>query len=1018
MVRPAVIWLSLGLLFGRCALALNPASDVSQYAHTAWRIRDGFFKGVISSVVQMPDGYLLLGTEFGLVRFDGISAAQWTPPGHEDLPPALILTLFVARDGSIWIGADGALAHWSRGKVTRYPELEGYRVRTIVEDEAGTIWVGAYSVPTGKLYALRSGTIQCSGQDAEFGRDVISLYAAGGSLWAAAETGLWRLIPGPRQQFSGFHFEATQTLEGAADGRLLVTSDGRIRQIVNGKVEEYAVRTADRLLRPYNLFRDRDGGLWVGSADLGLALVQGDKTSLFAGSDGLSGDRINNFFEDREGNIWVATNGGLDRFRELPVSTVSIRQGLSTDAVESILAATDGAVWITSRNGLNRWKSGQLTIFRKSSGLPDDDPLVVFQDDRERVWASSSHGLAWFKGDRFVPIAGSPGGQVHAIAGDKAGDLWLSEQRNLMQVRDGRVVKEIPWSRFGRKQPALVLVSDPERGGLWMGFVVGGGIQYFQDGEIRASYTAGNGLGRGVVAGIQLDRDGTIWASTEGGLSRIKNGHIATLTVRNGLPCDTIRWTIEDDEHSFWLYTSCGLVHITRTELEAWATNHDRMIHTTLLDANDGVRLTPTYISGHSPHVAKASDGRLWFVTTEGVQVIDPRHLVVNTRPPPVHVEKITSDYEVRWQDMSGKPASDLRLPALTHDVEIDYTALSFVSPEKVRFRVKLEGHDPDWKDVGNERKAFYNDLPPRNYRLRVAASNNSGVWNEAGASFDFSIDPAYYQTGWFQASCVAAFLALLWALYRFRLHQIAQEFNIRLEERVGERTRIARDLHDTLLQSFQGLLLRFQVVDESLPPGKAKEELERTLDLAARAITEGRDTVQGLRSSTVETNDLASAIRALGEELAGDETNPNRVECSLVVEGTPRDLHPILRDEVYRITGEALRNAFRHAQARRIEVAIGYAERQFQLRVRDDGRGIDPEVLDRQARAGHFGMPGMRERAELIGANLEVWSQRQSGTEVRLNIPASIAYAVSSRARRSRLLTKMPFARKTGTNS
>ena len=234
----------------------------------------------------------------------------------------------------------------------------------------------------------------------------------------------------------------------------------------------------------------------------------------------------------------------------------------------------------------------------------------------------------------------------------------------------------------------------------------------------------------------------------------------------------------------------------------------------------------------------------------------------------------------------------------------------------------------------------------------------------------------------------------------------------------MGERTRIARDLHDTLLESFQGLLLRFQVVDDSLPPGQAKEELERALDLAARAITEGRDTVQGLRSSTVETNDLARAIGALGEELAGDETNSNGVECSVEVEGTPRDLHPILRDEVYRIAGEALRNAFRHAQARRIDVAIGYGERQFRLRVRDDGKGIDPEVLDRQARAGHFGLPGMRERAELIGGDLEVWSKRQSGTEVGLNIPAAIAYTGSSGGRPSRLLTKLPFAKKTGTNS
>src|SRR5713101_5216538 len=276
--------------------------------------------------------------------------------------------------------------------------------------------------------------------------------------------------------------------------------------------------------------------------------------------------------------------------------------------------------------------------------------------------------------------------------------------------------------------------------------------------------------------------------------------------------------------------------------------------------------------------------------------------------------------------------------------LEIDYTALSLVAPEKIRFRVKLEGRDPDWKDVGNERKAFYSDLPPRNYRFRVEACNNSGVWNEAGASFDFSIDPAYYQTAWFRASCVAALLGLLWALYRFRLHQIAQQFNARLDERVNERTRIARELHDTLLQSFHGLIFRFQAVDNLLParPGEAKQTLESALDDAAQAITEARDAVHELRSSTMVTNDLAAAVIALGEELAAHHTtsSPSRDSPTFLVEveGTPQELHPILRDEVYRIAGEGLRNAFRHARARRIEVEIRYDEWQLQVRIRGDG--------------------------------------------------------------------------------
>jgi len=395
-------------------------------------------------------------------------------------------------------------------------------------------------------------------------------------------------------------------------------------------------------------------------------------------------------------------------------------------------------------------------------------------------------------------------------------------------------------------------------------------------------------------------------------------------------------------------------------------------------------------VGGYSPKVAKSPDGRLWFESLSGVSVIDPRHIPVNRLPPPVHVEEVKVDGK-DWDASHG-----WRLPALTRDLEIHYTALSLVAPEKNRFKYKLEGRDSDWKDAANERKASYTDLPPRNYRFRVMASNNSGAWNEAGDSLDFSIAPAYYQTTWFRASCVAAFLGLVWALYRYRLHQIAEKFNARLEGRVDERLRVARDLHDTLLQNFHGLLLQFQAAVNLLPgrAADARKVLEGAVDDAARAITEARDTVQNLRSSTVATNELAKALRALGEELAAQQAiaDGDTTAFAVEVEGTPQDLHPILRDEVYRIAGEALRNAFRHARARRIEVEFRYDARKLRVRVRDDGAGMDASVLQ-EGRAGHFGIGGMRERAQSIGGQLEVWSEQGAGTEVELTIPASVAY-------------------------
>jgi signal transduction histidine kinase/ligand-binding sensor domain-containing protein len=767
------------------------------------------------------------------------------------------------------------------------------------------------------------------------------------------------------------------------NGEVLLALRSGIRRLVNGKTEAVRFPAGVKQVDPRVFLRDRNGALWIGT-DAGLLHVHQGKTDVFTRADGLSGDIVEALFEDHEGNIWVTTSdGGLDRFRDFAVTTISAREGLSSSLVSSLFAARDGAVWIGTPDGLNRWKDGQITIYRKGSGgIPDDDVYGVFQDDRGRVWVFSLRGAGYLEDGRFVGVSGMPGCYTRAVVHDVAGSLWVAHDEGLFHLVDRRVAARIPWSSLGRKDYATSLIYDPVRGGLWLGFY-GGGLAFFKDGEVRASYSAAgagvsDGVGQGMVGGLQLDGDGTLWATTEGGLSRLKDGRIATLASRNGLPCDSVHWVIEDNDHSFWLSTSCGVARIERSELEASGNDPKRTVRVTVLDSSEGV-VSPAFAS----RVTKATDGKIWFSILGGVNVIDPRHLPFNRLPPPVHIEQIKADGVIH--DVN----SYLRLPALSRDVEIDYTALSLVAPEKNRFRVKLEGWDRDWKDAGNQRKAFYGNLPPRSYRFRVMASNNSGVWNEAGDSFDFSIDPTYYQTRWFEAACAAAFLALLWGLYRYRLHQIAREFNMRLDERVGERTRLARDLHDTLLQGFQGLMLRLQAIGQSLPEGEIKDELERTLDRGDQVVAESRKAVHDLRLSTVLTNDLARAVKALGDELSSEYA----VTFRLVVEGETRELHPIVRDEVYRITSEALRNAFSHARARHIEAEIIYAESLFRLRIRDDGEGIAPAVLE-DGRPGHYGLAGMRERAAEIGAKLDIWSGAGTGTEIDLSIGGSIAYS------------------------
>jgi signal transduction histidine kinase/ligand-binding sensor domain-containing protein len=977
-----------------CAFALNPSLDINQYAHKAWTVRDGFFKGSIVSIAQTRDGYLWLGTEFGLLRFDGVRSIPWQSPTGEKLPSTYTTRLLAARDGRLWIGTRQGLASWKDGKLTHYPALAGQSVVTLLEDREGTIWAGAGPAP-GRLCAIQSASAQCYGEDGRFGSAVSPLYEdSAGNLWAETAAGLWRWKPGPPKLYP-LPDPALALIE-SDKGTLLIAMRAGIRQLVDGKAEAYPLPGAARRVKPTRLLRDHDGGLWIGTIDRGLLHIHEGRTDTLGQPDGLSGDYILDLFEDREGNIWVATSEGLDRFRDFAVPTISVKQGLSDAVVGPVVVARDGSVWLGASAGLNRWRDGQVTIYRKGSrGLPDDALESLYQDDHGRIWAATGRGVVYFENGRFNPVKAVPGRYVHSIAGDRAGNLWISHQyQGLFHLLEASVVEQISWSRLGRKDYAQALLPDPEQGGLWLGFR-DGGVAYFKDGQIRASYTSADGLGEGRVESLQLDLQGTLWAATEGGLSRIKNGRAATLTSKNGLPCDTVHWVVEDDDHAFWLYTACGLARIARPELDAWAADPRQAIRTTVFDSSDGVRSRASS-GAYSPAVAKSADGKIWFLPLDGVSVIDPHHLPLNKLPPPVHIEQITADRK------TYDASSNRRLPALTRDLEIDYTALSLVAPEKNRFKYKLEGYDRDWQDVGNRRQAFYDNLSPRSYRFRVIASNNSGVWNEAGASLDFSIAPAYYQTMWFRLSCAAAFLALLAVLYRLRLRQVAQHFNLRMEARVNERTRIARDLHDTLLQSFQGVLLKFHAVTYMLPDRpEARKSLEGVIEQARQAITEGRDAVEGLRSSVTVTNDLAQAIRTIGEGLAADQDGQNCPEFRVQVEGESRDLAPLLRDEIFRIASEALRNAFLHAHARRIEVEIRYGQRQLRIRVRDDGRGIEQKVLDRSGRAGHYGLPGMHERAKLMSGKLEVWSEPDSGTEIELTVPGPVVYAKPAGARR-----------------
>jgi signal transduction histidine kinase/ligand-binding sensor domain-containing protein len=1021
------LMLACMLMAGTYALALNPTLDASQYAHTAWKIRDGFAKGSILSIAQTPDGYLWLGTAFGLYRFDGVRNVLWQPPPDQQLPSSTITSLVASRDGTLWVGTRNGLSSWKNGKLTQYAELAGLAIRALVEDHEGSIWAGTNGSaghPDGKLCEIRNGSVQCNSEMRGVDRGVFGLHTDGkGNLWVGLEAGVWRWGTRPPQFYAvpGLPNGRMQGMADSEDGSVLIAATGTVMRLADGKAEAvYRFPTARRGFRFLRMLRDHDGGLWVGPAGRGILHVHQGRTDVFSELDGLSGDDIYDLFEDREGNIWVATINGLDRFHELPVVTYSKKQGLSDIPWGGMLATRDGSVWFATLNGLNRLSHGQVAVYRQhrtargqavvGSGLPEDGVGSLFQDSRGRIWVSTLTAIGYLENDRFIPAA-VPGGLVESLTEDTSGNLWIANRDlGLLRLSSHNELHQIPWAAFGRKDFAIILAPDPLRGGVWLGFSQGG-VAWFRDGHVQSSYSAADGLGEHRVDQLRFDGEGALWIASEGGLSRLKNGRIATLTSKSGLPCDAVQWTMEDDAQSVWIMMPCGLVRVARSELDAWTSAADktaRTIQATVFDSSDGLR-TLAVVGDYTPRVAKSSDGKLWFSVPDGISVVDPRHLPFNKLPPPVHIEKVIADRKEYPESLSGDAPSNPRLPPLVRELEIDYTALSLVVPERIRFRDKLEGWDHDWQDVGTRRQAFYTGLGPRRYRFRVTACNNDGVCNEAGEFLDFSVAPAYYQTTWFRLLGVAAFFALLVGVYHLRLMQLAREFNVRLEERVRERTRIARELHDSLLQSFQGLMFRLQAVRDLLPgqPSKVIEALDIALERGDKAIAEGRDTVSDLRESIVGDKDVADALTDLGEELAAQSGNGTAPFVRVLVEGKPRELDPLLRDEIYRIGREALRNAFRHAEARTIEAEVTYGESEFLLHVRDDGGGIAPQVANRGARAGHWGLPGMRERAKSFGGKLEVWSQHGAGTEIELTVPASIAYGRSKPRRRFSFLRK-----------
>ena len=1007
-----LLLLPIVLLHAPGALALDPGKRITQYQHKAWRVQDGLLPSGPLWVSQTADGYLWVGgASMRTFRFDGVRFLPWSSPTAFSND---VRNFLPDKSGGFWIRDRRSVTHVMGNRVIAHFEFQGAHFpdldQDMFEDVDGSLWVvmSAYEGARAPLCKVTVLGTHCFG-DAEgmpLQRADSILPDGEGGFWIGTDTALvhWKADD------SKVYVIAAMRSHPGRDGivSLVSNSDGSLwlgiarsgpglglERFVRGEVTPFATRNFDgSKIVVRALLRNSDRDLWVGTDTNGLYRIHGGTVEHFGTAEGLSSDTISGLYEDREGTIWVTTSNGLDSFADRDVTTFSHSEGLSSDLVESVMASRDGTVWAGDTGSLDFIRDEKVFSVRSRHGLPGDHVMSLFQDRAGHVWVGVDDGLFVYENHRFRRLPEPdhrPLGTVLSIAEDVDGNIWAecgSLPPKLVRIRNFQVQEEF----FNSQVPAgRALAADPN-GGIWIGAMTGDLLR-FRDGRVQTFQLKLKG---DFPRQIEAESDGSVLlAAPSDGLIGWRRGSFQRLTMKNGLPCDGVLGFVRDDEKRWWLEAPCGYIVVADSEMQRWWARPDTTVQFRLFDTLDGARTN--LVSFKS--AAKSPDGRLWFAT-DVLQTIDP-HRLFNGLPPPVNIEEMTADGKT--YDVSSGISRPTRLAPLIRDLEIDYTALSLVAPEKVVFRYKLEGRDADWHDVGNRRQAFYNNLAPGNYRFRVIASNNGGVWNDQGAFLDFSIAPAYYQTSWFRLLCVTAFLGLLWGLYQLRLRQLAREFDAGLEARINERTRIARELHDSLLQSFQGLMFRLQAVRDLLPgrPSEAMEALDVALERGDKAIVEGRDTVSDLRQSVGEEKDLAAALTALGTELAAQGDNGPGPSVRVLLEGKERALDPTLRDEIYRIAREALRNAFRHAKAREIEAVITYGVSEFLLHVRDDGIGIAPGVGDRGVRVGHWGLPGMRERAKSFGGTLEVWSEDGAGTEIELIVPAVVAYSDSKTRRR-----------------
>lgn len=968
-----------------CAAAA-PTGRGGGFRIDSWTTDQGLPSDSVVGVLQTRDGYIWISTNAGLARFDGVRFVVFNSRNTPELASDGCGRLLEDRGGALWIPTmGGGITRLAGGRFIGYGKADGLSleyVTVMLEDRAGRVWIGSND----KLHVFEQGRFASVGPEQGLAapRPQPLFEDDEGSIWllgADGQVGRWRDgnyrpwhageaplagVDGPFYSWPGR--DGSQWIVQSQPNRLV-----RLRGTAATAVDVSRASPGDRV---YRVLETRRGDVWIAMTESGLRLLP-EGVAPIPSLDVLSG-LITALTEDREGNIWVGTRAGLNRIKPKTFAMLAGADGLADERAWAVYEDSRGDVWIGTDSVLCRRHDGQISCYGTADGLAGYGPVSLVEDRQGRLWIGTTGGLSCFADGRFVNYRVRDGlshDNVRALYEDRQGRLWIGTSAGGLNVYENGRFRAYTvadglaanWVRY---------IHQDAAGDLWI--CTTGGVSRLRDGTIT-TFTTADGLSDDRVLTVHEAADGALWFGTyRKGLCRYKGGRFTTITAADGLIDDTILHILEDARGDLWISSSRGVFRVSRRALDDFADGRSRRVESVGYGKTDGLATTDCG-GGTQPAGWKMRDGHLWFPTSRGVAIVDPGSLAPNTIPPPVLVEKLTYD------GVEAALGGEAVLPPGTKSIELSYTALSFAAPEKVRFRYRLDGFQPDWVDAGTRRVAYYTQLSPGAYRFHVLAANDDGVWNESGASYDFRVQPHFYRTAWFYAACALLVAAAAWSIHRLRLRQTEARYAAVL----GERGRIARELHDTVAQGFAGVSMQLEAVAARMieSPAQARENLDRARLLIRTSLADARRTVRDLRPTLLESGDLATSLRRAASALDG--IDGMRVEVT--VKGSARRIAPAVEDQLFRVGQEALTNAVRHGRSRAVRIGITYHRHSIELVVEDDGTGFagaPPPSRD----GGGLGLVGMRERMEQIGGRLEVESSPGHGTRVRAVAPVGEA--------------------------